>query len=111
MRWYAIDDLSADETAKVRSALRDMRLGSGMDGLYWLPVPRELLSPLQAEHEESCGPHVMALEVEENFLRLEMLVRARARLRCHCVRYAEAALRERMIAWLEQLLADLDIAA
>lgn len=111
MRWYAIDDLSADETARLRTALRDMRLDSGMDGLFWLPVPRELLCTLQAEHEESCGPHVMALEVEENFLRLEMLVRARARLRCDCVRYAGAALRERMIHWLEQVLADLGIAA
>ncbi len=48
----------------------------------------------------------MGLELEETSLRLELLVRARGRLRCDCVHYAGPALREHMIAWLERLLND-----
>ena len=77
MRWYGIDDLSAEDTARLAQALKDMELSSGMDGLYWLP--------------------------------LELLVRARGRLRCDCVHYAGPELRAHMIAYLEQLLVDLGI--
>ena len=51
----------------------------------------------------------MALEVEEHSLRLELLVRARSRLRCDCVHYASPALVTHMIESLEQLLTDLSI--
>ena len=51
----------------------------------------------------------MGLEIEENFVRLELLVRARSRMRCECVHYASPELRDRMIVWLENLLAELGI--
>lgn len=51
----------------------------------------------------------MGLEIEENFVRLELLVRARGRMRCECVHYASPELRDRMIVWLENLLAELGI--
>lgn len=105
MRWYGIDGLRAEDTAKLAAALAAMELGSGLDGLFWLPVPAALLSPRQVEHGESCGPHVMGLELEETSLRLELLVRARGRLRCDCVQYASPELRDAKIAWLEDLLA------
>lgn len=111
MRWYVVDELSAEETARLGRALLDMKLDSGMNSLYWLPVPENLLSPVQREHAAHCGPHVLALELEEHGLRLELLVRARGCLRCDCVHYAEPELRAHMIAWLDQLLADLRISA
>ena len=109
MRWYGIDDITEEDTAKLSATLTEMELTSGMDGLFWLPVPIDMLSPVQQEHEESCGPHVMGLEIEENFVRLELLVRARSRMRCECVHYASPELRDRMIVWLENLLAELGI--
>ena len=111
MRWYAVDDLTDRDVARVRAALEEMRLHSGMEGLYWLPVPEGLLEPDQREHGSSCGPHVMGLELEEEGLRMELLVRARARMRCDCVRYAGPKLRAHMIAWLEDLLAGLGVTA
>lgn len=110
MRWYTLDELTEADTQKLTATLTDMGLASGMVGLFWLPVPQEMLSPLQQEHQESCGPHAMGLEVEENSLRLELLVRARGRMRCDCVGYATAALRNHMIDWLENFLLDLHIA-
>ena len=110
MSWYAVDDLSAEETARLAQALRDMEFSSGMNGLYWLPVPEAMLSPVQREHAADCGPYALGLELEEHSLRLELLVRARGRLRCDCVRYAGPELRAHMIAYLDQLLTDLQIA-
>ena len=109
MRWYGIDDITEEDTKKLADTLTEMELTSGMDGLFWLPVPAEMLSPVQQEHVESCGPHVMGLEIEENFVRLELLVRARSRMRCECVHYASPELRDSMIVWLENLLAELGI--
>ncbi|MGE9986049.1 hypothetical protein [Desulfovibrio sp. SGI.169] len=111
MRWYVVDDLSAGETARLAQALRDMEFSSGVDSLYWLPVPENLLSPVQRKHAVDCGPHALGLELEEHSLRLELLVRARGRLRCDCVHYAGPELRARMIAYLDQLMADLQISA
>lgn len=109
MRWYGIDDLTPEDTAKIAARLKEMELEASVEGLYWLPAPGDMLSDLQKEHEDSCGPHVFGLELEEGSLRLELLVRARGRMRCECVHYAEPQLRARMIAWLEQMLAGLGI--
>lgn len=111
MRSYLIDELNAEDTARLARALQDMGLGAGMEGLFWLPVPLELLSPLQREHLHECGPYVMGLEVEERGVRLELLVRARGRLRCECVHYASFPLREHMQAYLDRLLCDLNVTA
>ncbi|MBQ3058894.1 MAG: hypothetical protein IJD16_01055 [Desulfovibrio sp.] len=109
MRWYVIDELETEAAERLTARLREMELEGSIDGLYWLPLPAALLSAVQREHDQSCGPHVMALEVEEHSLRLELLVRARSRLRCDCVHYASPALVTHMIEYLEQLLTDLSI--
>jgi hypothetical protein len=110
MRWYGIDELDAADTEKLRKNLTDMELASGVDGLFWLPIPEAMLSALQREHGEHCGPYVMGLEVEKDSLRLELLVRARGRIHCNCVAYADSRLQQYMFAWLENLLKDLHIA-
>lgn len=108
MRSYLIDELNTEDTARLAHILQDMGLGAGMEGLFWFPVPVELLSPMQREHLKDCGPYVMGLEVEEHSVRLELLVRARGRLRCECVHYASSPLREHMQAYLDRLLLDLN---
>ena len=110
MRSYVLDEFMPGELARIANRLEEMELFAGMEGLYWLPVPPELLTPLQREHERECGPYVLALEILDEALRLELLVRARNRLRCDCVAYAEPELVQRMIAYLHALLDELKIA-
>ena len=110
MRWLVIDELLPGESTRLTERLDTMELSSGIPGLYWLPLPEPLLSHVQLEHASSCGPHVMALEVEEERLRLELLVRARSRLRCDCVHYASPQLVAHMAEYLGQLLTELQIA-
>lgn len=99
-----VEDVPPDSMATLRTLLDAMELGAGLEDMYWLPVPEEMLSPVQAQHQKSCGPHVLGLELDGSSVRLELLVRARGRLRCECVHFAAAPLRERMINYVDELL-------
>ena len=109
MKYYVVDELLASHSSAIAERLESMKLGAGMDGLYWLPVPSAMLEEIQAAHTEKCGPYAMALELEEHSLRLELLVRARNALRCECIGYASAPLRAHMIHYLDTLLEELGI--
>ena len=109
MRSYYLDEFVPGEIERLTERLDAMELSAGMEDLYWLPVPPKLLTPLQREHERECGPYVLALEILNEALRLELLVRARNRLRCDCVAYAEQKLAAHMIAYLHGLLDELKI--
>jgi hypothetical protein len=107
MRSYYIDEFVPGELERLAERLDRMDLSASMEDLYWLPVPAELLTPLQREHERECGPYSLALEILDAALRLELLVRARNKLRCDCVAYAEPKLIAHMIAHVHGLLDEL----
>lgn len=109
MRTYCIDELREEETARLAERLKRAALAAGMPDLYWLPVPETLLNGVQQEHLGECGPYAMALELFPDALRLELLVRARNRLRCDCVAYAGPELVVHMIDHVNGLLRELDI--
>ena len=109
MRSYYIDEFVPGELDRLVERLESMELSAGVEDLYWLPVPKKLLTPIQQEHARECGPHVLALEILDEGLRLELLVRARNRLRCECVAYAEQRLVNHMILYLHALLDELKI--
>jgi hypothetical protein len=109
MRSYYIDGFVSGELERLVERLETMELSAGMEGLYWLPVPCNLLTPLQKQHERDCGPYALGLEVLDGALRLELLVRARNRLRCDCVAYATPMLIGHMTGYLHGLLDELKI--
>lgn len=110
MRAYAIDELSREDVEKIEQRLAHKGWTGSLSGIYYVPVPEELLGPEQREHLESCGPFFLPLETGDTWVRLELLVRARKILRCSCIAYANPQLRERMINDLDSLIRDLDIA-
>ena len=109
MRTYRISDLTTQDMAALCKRLEAMDLASSMDGLYWLPVPQDMLSEEQAEHQDECGPYAMGLECDDDWISLELLVRARSKLRCSCVHYAAPELRAHMMDYLDGLLAELGV--
>ena len=109
MKYYVIEELTKAHTNAIAKRLEEMELGAGMEGLYWLPVPKAHLSNIQVEHTDECGPHAMGLELEGDSLKLELLVRARNRLRCDCVTYASPELKLHMISYLDAMLDELEI--
>lgn len=111
MRSYLIEDFYPEHLQKVTAALSDKGYSGSLDGVFYLPVPQELLTDVQREHAGECGPHIFVLEAVEDagVLKLELLVRAKNKLRCECVMYATQAQREYIISFLDDFIRHLDI--
>lgn len=113
MRSYFIEDLAEDDFEKVMKAFEELELRGPIDDIYYLPLPEQLLQKEQQDHLEDCGPYFMALEAikgtEESSFKLELLVRARKKMRCSCVSYATPEQRKHMIEYLDQFIEELEI--
>ncbi|MDR3628874.1 MAG: hypothetical protein P4L42_00915 [Desulfocapsaceae bacterium] len=74
-----------------------------MIGLYWIALPPDLLSPTQHGHEK-CGPFYLAVEVENDSIRFELLVRSHANLHCSCIAYATPVQRQFVLDFIDRML-------
>lgn len=113
MRIYAIEELYSTDAKRIAKALSEQGFAGPITGIFYLPVPEALYSEEQQRHAPECGPYIMALEltehVEQCAFRLELLVRARGKLRCSCIAYATPAQREYMMNFLDRFIRELDI--
>lgn len=98
------DQISAQTLKNVEKQLESLGLASSIPGIFWLAVPANFLSETQKEHFEECGPYMLAVEITDDRLVLETLVRASNRLHCNCMEPASAALQEHMTDYLNSLL-------
>lgn len=103
MRSYVISSLTPEDIEKVTKFFTEQGLAGSIEGLYWLPLPEELLTALQKEHN-TCGPHVLSIEIGVDSVSMELLVRARNQLRCDCISYMDMPTAEAMIERLHSLL-------
>ncbi len=82
MRSILIDELLAEEVTMVRNYLNRHAAPSGIEGLYWIPLERELWNEAQIsahrdEHEkEEARSFRFAVELGPDWVRFEMLVRS-----------------------------------
>jgi hypothetical protein len=83
MKTYLIDEISSPDMEKIKGFLTRNALKSGMDGIFWVKVPSDLLSERQHQHE-ACQPHVFAVELGRGFVKLELYIRSLVNLRCTC---------------------------
>lgn len=109
MRLYLLEDLTGEDITAISKRFNELELAGSMEGIYWLPCPQDLLSETQQAHADECGPHCMAVEIDSSTLRMELLVRARNKLRCECVSYASPELRTHLIQYIDNMLAELNI--
>ena len=109
MRSYLIDELHPEAVQKVTEHLDQEGLKGSLDGIYWLQIPQELLTPVQAEHHSECGPYVFSLEVGTTWIKLELLVRTRGTFRCHCSQYALPEQRDFVMGYMDRLFDSHDI--
>lgn len=110
MRAYIIEELSPEAVEKVVERCREMDCHSSLTDLFWLPLPKTLLTEDQQAHDPECGPHSLSLECGPDFLRLELLVRGRGPIRCGCIAYCTPEQREHMMQYLDDMLQELGIA-
>ena len=103
MRQYVIDELSREERDNLDSYMKRTLRQGGMEGMFWLPVPDDLLAEAQQGHEQ-CGPFFFALELAEKKLIIELLIRSQSNLHCSCISYASKAQREYLLGFVDTML-------
>jgi hypothetical protein len=103
MRQFSIDELTREEQANIDSYLRRTIKPGPIDGLFWLAIPQDLLGAAQQGHD-SCGPFYFAIELQEDAVRFEFLVRSQTNLHCSCIAYATPGQRDFLLQFAETLL-------
>ncbi len=103
MRQYIIDQLSREERANIDSFLKRSLEPGAVDGLFWIKVPQDLLNSEQREHAD-CGPYYFAVELEEERVCFELLVRSKVNLHCSCIAHASRAQRDFVLHFVDQML-------
>ena len=105
MRCYVVDELTPETLAQLEKRFMESGYASGIERLFWVPLAEELLLPVQREHAETCGPHRLAVEILDDAVRLEFLVRALGKMRCECVSYPSPETERVMMTWLDEHVA------
>ncbi|MBU1193916.1 MAG: hypothetical protein KKE62_05460 [Proteobacteria bacterium] len=108
MKQYLIDGLRPGDHKKLKQYLGEHLESSPLGGIYWLEIDRQLLTSVQKEHTQ-CYPHVFALQLEENFLSCELLVRIQKNIKCDCMAYATKEQRNWLIEQADAILEKLGI--
>ena len=108
MKQYVIDEIRYQDYEKIKAYLDETYGASGLDGLYWIPLDEALYSEIQQSHGD-CAPFFMAMELMENHLAGELLVRTRSRVRCDCIHYADERQRNWLIQTMDAIFEKLDL--
>ncbi len=108
MKQYVIDGFSQSDHARLKDYLDKYLESASIDGIYWLKLEQEILTPLQAAHE-TCSPHVFALMLEETSLSCEFLVRIKTNIKCDCMGYATGEQRNWLMDQTDAILEKLSI--
>ena len=108
MKQYLVDELRLEDHEKIKVYLDEHIKTASMAGLYWILLEKEQLTGIQAAHPD-CGPHYFALELHEDRLACELLVRAEQSIRCDCICYASKEQRDWLIEYIDAILEKLEI--
>jgi len=95
MKQYVIDELSVEDLNKIKTYLDENSDTGAVAGIYRLPLPKKLFNAEQTQHTQ-CQPFYFAIELENNRITYEFLVRSANQIRCNCIAYAD----ERQYNWL-----------
>ena len=108
MRTYLIDELSPSKTEKIREFLEEHAIRSNLDQIFWVRIPDDLLSEMQFQHSQ-CKPHVFAVELGSDWVKLELFVRTLKNMRCDCPGYCTGQQRNFILNFADGMIEQLNI--
>lgn len=108
MKSYFVDEISSTDIRKIRTEVEENAKKSGLDTLFWVEVPEDLLSERQSGHHD-CRPHVFAMELGMNWLKMELFVRNLKNMRCSCNAYSTIDQTSFAIGYINGLLERLGV--
>jgi len=108
MKAYVLDEISGEDISKITGFLKENASRSTMEKIFWVKFPKDLLSPLQFQHA-GCQPHVFAVEIGPDWVKLEFFVRTLETLKCDCAAYCTVPQRDHIIDFADGMLDQLNI--
>ncbi len=108
MRSYLLDEISPSDLKKINSFLEENAVRSSLNQLFWIKMPEDILSEIQFQHRH-CQPHVFAVELGREWIKLEFYVRSLTNMRCTCPGYGTRQQREFIINFAHTMIERLDI--
>lgn len=108
MRAYIIDEISRSDMEKINSFLKETAIAANLDQIFWVPIPDDLLSDIQFKHS-NCRPHVFAVELGSDWVKLEFFVRSLKTLQCTCPAYCSAQQRDYVIEFTHNMIENLGV--
>ena len=108
MRKFVLDEITGPDMEKIRDYLNDNAILSEVDGLYWVELAEEHLDHEQCGHDQ-CKPYRFAVELCDDSVHLEMLIRSATTMRCPCIKYANQTQRDVIIRFGETIVRDCEI--
>jgi hypothetical protein len=109
MKQYVIDEIRPEDHHKIEQYLDASYGPVEMGGIYWVPIAAEVLNEIQRAHTD-CQPYYFAIELHEERLALELLVRTKNRIRCACIGYASRDQQIWIMEVVDAIFEKLDIA-
>ncbi|RJR46840.1 MAG: hypothetical protein C4567_01675 [Deltaproteobacteria bacterium] len=106
MRQYVLDEIGRKDLPRLRDYLKEHAQASSLEGIWWVDLPEDLLNPEQYAHQDH-RPFRFAVELGDDFLRFELLIRSRETMRCSCIGYATPGQRNFILAFADRLVEDL----
>jgi hypothetical protein len=106
MRQYLLDEIARKDIPRVREYLNRHAQAAGLEDIWWVDLQEDLLSPDQFSHRD-CQPFRFAVELGQNFVRFEFLIRSLQTMRCSCIGYATRQQRDFILAFADRLVEDL----
>ena len=108
MRAYLIDEISPSDMEKIGGYLRSNAVGSGLEKVYWLEIPKDLLNETQIAHKH-CQPYVFGVELGSGWIKLEFFSRSRNGMKCSCQTYSSPSQLEYITRFAHEMLGNLGI--
>jgi len=108
MKQYVIDELRPTDARLLKSYLDEQHGPARLGNIYWLPLDPAHYSDFQKSHE-ACRPLYFAMELKDEALYCELLVRTNNHVRCDCMAYATEDQRNWLIRTLDSILERLEI--
>lgn len=103
MRQYLLDEIRKTDIPRIRDYLGEHAQASGLADIWWVDINPDLLSPGQFEHRD-CAPFRFAVELGDDFVRFEFLIRSQKTMRCSCIDYATRQQRDFIMAFADRLV-------
>jgi len=108
MRAYLIDEIPVQEMHQVRGFLEKHAIRSSLDQIFWVRIPDDLLNETQFLHTQ-CHPHVFAVELGQDWIKLELFVRTLKSMRCECPGYCTPMQRDYIFRFADGIIQQLNI--